>query len=107
MIQPESPIQVLGPPPAGPGPAAAGGGDVERKGGGLCGQQAVLTCAQARGFHDRHSSCEGLVHMKRSEWEERLHGHQLSGLTEEAGFSCVCVCTHTRLHMHGVLQIVY
>lgn len=45
MIQLESSIQILGPPPAGPGPAAAGGGNVERKGGGLCGQQVVLTCS--------------------------------------------------------------
>lgn len=90
MIQPESPIQMLGLPPAGPGPAAAGGGDMERKGGGLC--------AQARGFHEYHSSCEGLVHMKRSEW-----GDQLSGLTEKAGFSCLCM--RVPAHAWGVANI--
>lgn len=47
MIQPESPIQILGPPPVGPGPAAAGSKGVA-KWEGIFGYQAVLMHAQAR-----------------------------------------------------------
>lgn len=59
MIQPESPIQILGPPPAGPGPTAAGWRGMwrGREGAyGQYGQQAMLIGAQASGCHKYQGS---------------------------------------------------
>lgn len=69
MIQPESPIQIPGPPPAGPGPAAAGGGGVEGREG-VCVGSKLHAYVPGQGLSStsgQHCKALGVVYMRRME----------------------------------------
>lgn len=95
LIQPESPIRIPGPPPAGPGPQLLGVG-VWRGRGKACVGSRQCPHVPRPGLLWISEQLEGLgVVCRRSAGRgKRAHGHQLSRPTEEAGLRvCALACT--------------